>query len=252
LTRLSPSTLPLTLAVGAAWLALASANARAFDDRAAGVELFEKRVRPVLIERCAECHAGEEPESGLAVDSLAGLLRGGTRGAAIVPGKPNDSLLVSAVRHGELLKMPPRSKLAAAEIADIARWVELGAPWPGEAAVAVAAQSPADVEPPFEEMQREFWSFRTPVRPAVPVHREWVRSPIDAFVLARLDAAGLSPAPPADRRTLIRRVTFDLLGLPPTPEEVAAFVADESPDALLRLVDRLLASPHYGERWGRR
>ncbi len=227
---------------------------RAGEPDAAGLELFEKRVRPLLVERCEECHSGEEPESGLGVDSLAALLRGGTRGPAIVPGKPNESLLIRAVQHGELLKMPPKSKLPAAEIADLARWVELGAPWPGAAPVTVTPQAPANIEPPIEEVQREFWSFQTPVRPPVPNVNDgaWVRSPIDAFVLSRLEKANMSPAPQADKRTLIRRVTFDLIGLPPTPEEVAAFVADESPDSLERLVDRLLASPHYGERWGRR
>jgi cytochrome c553 len=201
---------------------------------------LETVVRPILIRRCFECHGPDSrAKGGLRVDSRAAVLKGGQTGPAVVPGDPARSLLIGAVRHDGDLKMPPRGKkLPEEEIAALAEWVRAGAPWPG-------ASSP---------MAPAHWAFLPPVDPPLPPAKEadWGGSPVDRFVRARLDAAGLEPSPPADRRTLLRRATFDLHGLPPAPEEVAAFLADRSPDAFERVVDRLLASPRYGERWGRR
>jgi len=219
------------------------------------LEFFEKQVRPVLVEHCSDCHSGEEPESDLDVDSLAGLLRGGIRGAAIVPGKPGESLLLSAVNHGEILKMPPKRKLQSRVIADLAKWIEDGAAWPNAQAMDVeeALGTEDNGGPQYTDEERSFWAFRPPVEPAVPdvQNTGWVRSPIDNFILAKLERKDWTPAAAAEKRTLIRRATFDLIGLPPTPAEVDAFLADDSPLAFARVVDRLLESPHYGERWGR-
>jgi cytochrome c553 len=218
----------------------------------AALDFFEKRVRPLLAARCYSCHGPDsKARGGLRVDSLAGLLRGGDHGPALQPGKPEDSLLISAVNHGDVVKMPPKTRLPPQEIADLTAWVKMGAPWPD--AVAQTGSVEASGKPLFTAEQRNFWAFQTPVRPPVPAVRDrsWPRSPLDAFILAKLEEKGLRPAPPADRRTLIRRATFDLLGLLPSPEEVDAFLADGSPDALAHVVDRLLASPQYGERWGR-
>jgi len=218
------------------------------------IKFFEQRIRPLLVERCFECHSEDSAESDLRLDGLEHLLRGGMRGPAIVPGKPQESLLLSAVRHGELLKMPPKEKLPAAQIADLASWIARGAPWPDAAVRSDLPEATAsDSEPVFSQEERSFWAFQPPIKAGLPevVNAEWVQSPIDAFILEQLETCGFRPAPPADRRTLIRRATLDLTGLPPTPEEVATFVNDDSPHAFAKLVDRLLASPAYGERWGR-
>lgn len=216
------------------------------------VEFFEKSIRPVLVQNCIDCHGPDDVQSKLRVDSLSGLLTGGERGPAIVPGKPKESLLLSAVKHEDVLQMPPKNKLSPREVADIAKWIELGAPWPGTSVEAASTSKKADAAVITDE-DRRFWSFQTPVAAAPPkVHDEaWVRTPIDRFILSDLAANNLQPSRPADPRTLIRRATFDLTGLPPTPEEVEAFAADASPKAYEALIERLLASPHYGERWGR-
>src|SRR5262245_5196166 len=214
----------------------------------AGDEFFERKVRPLLVERCHKCHTGKKVRGKLRLDSRAALLKGGETGPAVVPGEPDKSLLIKAVRYEGEPKMPPRTKLTDGEIADLVAWVKSGAPWPGGRAKPAVGPEPFDFE-----KRRRHWSFQ-PVKPVAPPAvkgRAWPRSPLDAFVLARLEAKGLSPAPPADRRTLLRRVTFDLTGLPPTPDELAAFLADGRPGAYERVVDRLLASPAYGERWGR-
>jgi len=217
-----------------------SGAARAQTD---GGDFFEKNVRPLLIQRCYACHGtAGNPMGGLRLDSRESILKGGGRGPAVAPGNPKGSLLLTAVRQtDEDLKMPPGKKLSDAEIATLAQWIEMGAPW--------AANQPA---PPAKAAEK-YWAFVPPKSPAAPQvkHADWVQSPIDAFVLAGLEAKGLQPAPAASKRELIRRATFDLTGLPPTPEEVQAFLADAKPDAFARLVDRLLASPQYGERWGR-
>ncbi len=222
------------------------------DDRARPAEFFEARIRPILVEHCTRCHGPKKQESGLRLDSREGLLKGNDAGPVVAPGRPDESPLVEAVRHGGAVKMPPAGKLPDRAIADLAAWVEMGAPWP-EAAAARSTSSGVPDAAAIAAAARRHWAFR-PVRdePPPPVRdAAWPTDPLDRFILARLEAAGLSPSPPADRRTLIRRVTFDLLGLPPTPEEVAAFEADTSPEAYVRLVDRLLASPRHGERWGR-
>jgi hypothetical protein len=207
------------------------------------VRFFESAVRPVLVENCQKCHGAAKQWNGLRLDSRAAVLRGGDSGPAIVPGKPDESRLIRAVRHtDDEFQMPPDSKLTERQIADLARWVEMGAPFP---AAATASGKP--------HRDPNHWAFQPPTEPPLPMIKEvaWSRSPIDHFILARLEAAGLAPAGPTDKRTLIRRVTFDMTGLPPLPEEIDAFLADDRPDAFERLVDRLLASPAYGERWGR-
>jgi cytochrome c553 len=216
---------------------------------AAGIELFEKRIRPLLVARCYECHGPDEQENELRLDRYAGMISGGAAGPAVVPGNVDASLLVTAVRYIDAdLQMPPDEKLNDAEIADLERWVKLGAPHPNSDSVPSTADNPDTTL-----AAAEHWAFQPPVESALPVVVDagWPQSPIDAFVLARLEAVGLAPAAAADRRTLIRRATFDLIGLPPTGAEVAAFVDDPSPDAYANVIDRLLASPRYGERWGR-
>jgi hypothetical protein len=217
-----------------------------------GNEFFENRVRPLLVENCHRCHSTATKQRGnLLLDSRAGLLKGGDNGPAIVPDHPERSLLIKAVGYTDAdLRMPPKGRLTAEQVADLTAWVRMGAPWP--AGTAPHPGGPAKAAFDLRERRRH-WAFQ-PLHSGPPPsvrHAAWVRTPVDAFVLAKLEAVGLAPAPPADRRTLIRRVTYDLIGLPPTPAEIDAFLADESPDAYPHLVDRLLASPHYGERWGR-
>jgi cytochrome c553 len=214
-------------------------NAKASD----GVDFFEKNVRPVLVRQCLACHSSPtSPMGGLRLDTREGMLKGGARGPAVVPGKPADSLLLRAVRQSDSLKMPPSGKLKDADIAALAEWIEMGAPWGAPVATSNSA-APA----------KKYWAFVPPAEPKLPeVHNgAWAKSPIDRFVLAALEAKGLQPAAAADKRTLIRRATFDLTGLPPTPDEIRAFLEDSRADAFARVIDRLLASPHYGERWGR-
>jgi len=216
------------------------------------VEHFEKRVRPLLVEHCLRCHGPEKQKGGLRLDSAAALKQGGETGPSVVPGKPESSLLVEAVGYAGDLKMPPKGKLPDADQAAIRQWVSTGAPWPGDSpATSSTASTPPG--PSISPEQKAFWAFQPVVEPALPsVQNEaWVRSPIDRFILAGLEAKSLRPAPPADRRTLIRRATFDLTGLPPSPEDVAKFLADKSPEAFDRVVDRLLGSSAYGERWAR-
>jgi cytochrome c553 len=226
----------------------ASAGAADSPPQAAG-DFFEKEVRPLLVERCGKCHGAEKPKGGLRLTSRANLLKGGESGPAAVAGKPEQSLLIQAIRYSEALQMPPKEKLGEREIAILTRWVELGLPWPEAKVVTGAAGAKFQIT----EEQRRFWAFQ-PVRevspPAVKAENQ-VQSAIDRFILAGLEAKGQRLARTADRRTLLRRVTFDLTGLPPTPEEMDAFLRDASPDAFARVVDRLLASPAYGERWGR-
>ncbi len=212
-------------------------------------EFFESRVRPVFVAHCYPCHssAAKKSKGGLRLDTREGLLKGGDSGPALIPGDPDKSLFIRAIRQkDEHLRMPPKQKLSSTQIADLAAWVKAGAPDPR------TANSAAKYGMSLDEGRR-FWSFRPVQKPPVPLVKDssWQSTPVDAFILARLEAAGVAPVPQADRRTLLRRVTFDLTGLPPTPAEMDAFLADTSPEALARVVDRLLASPRYGERWGR-
>ena len=215
---------------------------------------FENKIRPILVARCDRCHgspSGEE-KANLRVDSLEALLRGGDSGPAIVPGAPEKSLLILAVRHDGAVSMPPKLKLPQTEIDALTAWVKMGAPWPryaGKPAVATPHSPPRH----WSEKERSFWAFRPPEREPLPpvTDKAWPRSPIDQIILARLETNGLRPAPVAEKRALIRRATLDLCGLPPSTAEIDDFVGDESPAAFARVVDRLLASPRHGERWGR-
>jgi hypothetical protein len=217
----------------------------------AAAEFFEKKVRPVLVEHCYRCHSSEAKKlkAGLLLDSREGLLKGGDNGPALVPGQSEKSRLIEAVRYKNVdMQMPPTGKLADTVIADLAAWVKMGAPWPGKASVATVKNN-FDLE----RRKREHWAWQPIRSPAPPTvtDKSWAKTPIDQFILAKLEAKKLRPAAPADRRTLIRRVYFDLIGLPPTSEEVEAFVRDSDPDALAKVVDRLLASSQFGERWAR-
>ena len=231
LLRLTPAVL---------WLAAAHlVNAQStLDER----RFFEENVRPLLAKHCLGCHNNQAKMSGLSLESRESSLLGGGRGAAVVPGEPAQSVLIQAVRRTGELKMPPAGPLESQEVAVLTQWVQAGAPWGVEV---------------YEEAKRagaSHWAFQpaTKVDPPLVNDEEWVRNPIDRFVLARLEASQIRPLPEAQRRTLIRRLSLDLIGLPPTPQETAAFLADTKAGAYERLVNRLLDSPHYGERWGRR
>lgn len=217
------------------------------------LDFFEKKIRPVLVEHCYECHSADSKslKGGLRLDTREGVLRGGETGAAVVAGKPNEGLLLKALRY-EDFEMPPSGRLPDKVVADFKKWIELGAPDP-RVESATAENAPTTAGKIDLEAGKKFWAFQPPQRHRLPSVKQlgWIEQPIDGFIQAKLDEAGLSPSPPADRRTLIRRVTFDLIGLPPTPDEAEAFVADSSTDAYEQLVERLLASPHYGERWAR-
>ncbi len=231
----------------------APARAVAGDDGAASardLEFFESKVRPLLVQHCYECHssATSRPKGRLRVDSREALLEGGLSGAALVPGDAEASLLVEAVRYGSEIAMPPKGKLAEHEIELFAEWVRRGAPFPTSA----ASEGPG-VSAPVAASPAELWSLR-PIRdeaPPTPQDEAWCANEVDLFVRARHEQLGLAPAPRADRRTLLRRLSLDLTGLPPTLEDLESFEHDASPDAWTRQVERLLASPHYGERWGR-
>jgi mono/diheme cytochrome c family protein len=221
----------------------------AYGSRAASaddLEFFEKKIRPVFVAHCYPCHSSDAKKlrGGLKLDSRSDLLKGGENGPVVVPGNAQNSRLIEAVRYRNAdLKMPPpkQGKLTDEQIADLVAWVNMGAPCP---------DTPTTKQP---AAAKKHWAFQPVGNPSVPqVHqKKWVKTPIDAFILAKLEGKQLEPSPAADRRTLIRRATYDLTGLPPTAEEVDAFIKDKSPNAYEKLVDRLLASPHYGERWGR-
>jgi mono/diheme cytochrome c family protein len=221
------------------------------DDDRAGIAFFEQNIRPLLAEHCYQCHSAQAKKvrGGLRLDSRAGWAKGGDSGPALVPGKPDGSLLIQAVRYQDEVKMPPKGKLAPRQIDLLVQWVRQGAPDPRTGPAADVARKAIDID-----QGRKFWAFRPLTVSAPPPLKDgaaWCRTPIDDFILGKLRAHGLTPNPAADRATLIRRVYFDLLGLPPTPEEIDAFVKDPDPSAYERLLDQLLDSPHYGERWGR-
>ena len=214
---------------------------------------FENEVRPLLAENCFQCHADEKQKGDLRLDSLAKMLTGGESGAAVVPGKPEESLLIQAVRY-ESFEMPPEKKLSDAQIQILTEWIRMGAPWPGSdpSAPMVRKTASGGIDP-FTDEDRTWWALQPVTRPTIPVIQDstWARNDVDRFVLSRMLVEELSPAPAADRTSLARRLYFDVTGLPPTPEQVAAFVNDKSPDAYEQLVDRLLASPEYGEHAAR-
>ncbi len=241
--------------LGTCWLGSGyELEAQATD--ASDLEFFERRVRPLLAKHCFACHGAEidTPHGNLRVDQRSGLMKGGSRGPAIVPHRPDESLLIRAVR-GDSIQMPPGGKLKAREVADLVEWVRLGAPWPE--AQAAASPAPADGDnPDWEKIRASHWAWE-PVRKAAPPQvseESWVRNPIDSFVLAKLESAGLEPAPSADAGTLVRRMHLDLVGLPPTPDEVAEFVvaARRDPQGTVeQKITELLGSVRYGERWAR-
>ncbi len=248
----------LSIIVGAL-IALASLGntslAPAADNTPDGIEFFEKEIRPLLVTRCFECHGDlEKVKAGLKLTSRAAILSGGESGPAASPGKPTESLLIEAIKYRGI-DMPPKGKMPETEIAKLERWVEMGMPWPEGAAPEKPATEEKKEESTFtiSDAQRSHWSFQPLHVSAPPDVKDaaWCAGPIDRFVLAGLEARGLHPNALADKRTLLRRVTFDLTGLPPKPEDAQAFFSDESPEAYAKVIDRLLASPQYGERWGR-
>ena len=227
-----------------AWAVLPLAAQQEPSERfsADAIRFFENEVRPVLFSKCAACHNDKLRTSRLSIENREAILDGGSRGEAASPGLPEESLLIHAIRRQGELKMPPGGALAPQELSALVRWIEMGLPWPARPATGTTVEGSG-----------RHWSFQ-PIRPpGEPVVSDalWIRNPVDRFILARLDQEGLQPAPEADKTTLMRRLYVDLIGLLPTPEEVDAFVADARPDAYERLVDELLKSPHYGERWGR-
>src|SRR3954452_6665763 len=209
----------------------------------AGLDLFEKRIRPVLVEHCYPCHSASAvtPQGGLLLDSADGIRRGGSSGVVVRPGNPDLSLLIRAIRHTDkALKMPPGTPLSPEIVSDFEAWIRAGAPLPADRA-------------PASKKQPVLWSVTRPGLPDVPAvqGQQWMRNDVDLFILSRLEAKGLVPALEADKRTLIRRASYDLIGPPPSTDEIDRFVRDTSADAFEKVIDRLLASPRYGERWGR-
>ncbi|MBS0210066.1 MAG: DUF1553 domain-containing protein [Planctomycetes bacterium] len=228
--------------------------AQAIEIPAEQAEFFEKKIRPLLVEKCYECHSEQSKalKGNLRLDTRAHALKGGDSGEAIVPGNPNNSSLIQAVRW-QTFEMPPSGKLTGDEVAALVKWVELGAPWPGDGEPAATITEKSYDWP---TLRAGHWAWRPVVRPELPAVKQtgWTRNGIDFFVLGQLEAAGLQPSPPATPRVLVRRIYFDLIGLPPTPDEVAAFESacqKGRTKAIADLVDRLLAMPQYGERWGR-
>ncbi|MAX38854.1 MAG: hypothetical protein CME33_20050 [Gimesia sp.] len=213
------------------------------------IKFFEKEVRPLLSEHCWSCHAEKEQKGALRLDTRGHILLGGESGTSVVPGKPDQSLLIEAIRY-ESYEMPPAGKLPAKQIKILEKWVALGAPWPGADDSVPVRQAHG---PAFTDEDHTWWAIQPLQDVTVPktTDSDWGRNEVDRFILSKLKQQGLTAAPEADRKTLIRRVYFDLHGLPPTPEEVQEFVNDQRPDAYERLVDRLLSSPRYGERWAR-
>ncbi|MBI2947172.1 MAG: DUF1549 domain-containing protein, partial [Verrucomicrobia bacterium] len=216
------------------------------------IDFFEKKIRPILVERCYECHAAsaKKLKGGLRLDTQAGWVKGGDSGPAIVPGKADESLLIKAIRSTDPdSQMPPKGKLPDVEIAALVQWVKIGAPDPRDSEISNFKSQISQIS----NSSTNHWAYLPPnkSRPPEVRARTWPRTDIDRFVLAKLEAKGIRPGNDADRPTLARRAYYDLIGLPPTPEQIDAFADDATPDALARLVDRLLQSPQFGERWGR-
>ncbi|WP_162179908.1 PSD1 and planctomycete cytochrome C domain-containing protein [Bryobacter aggregatus] len=217
------------------------------------LKFFETKVRPLLATQCQGCHSSKSKMAfgGLRIDQKASFFQGGQSGALVVPGKPDESLLLKVVGYSSELKMPPTGKLKAEQIDVLREWIQMGAPWPEEAAPVVDASVAIQAKTKAAALQHWAWKPVAKVTPPKTKATDWSAQAIDQFILAKLEEKKLKPSPDADRQTLLRRVYFDLAGLPPTPKEVNAFVADKSPKALETIVDRLLAAPSFGERWGR-
>lgn len=233
----------LLLGLGAASTLTLAADT---DTERENAKFFETSIRPILSKRCYDCHGEKKQKGGLRVDNIGFLKTGGDTGPALTPGDPEKSALIEAIRwKNDDFKMPPKEKLPDEEIAALEKWVKLGAPWPDSGAKVVVTEGG------FTEEQRKFWSFQPLAKVEPPaVNTAWVRNDIDRFIGQKHAELKLDPAPEADRHELIRRVYFDLIGLPPTPAEIDAFVKDQDPQAYEKHVDSLLANPHYGERWG--
>jgi len=219
-----------------------------------GERFFEAKIRPLFAQQCQACHGEKAQKGGLRLDRAAGLRKGGDSGPAVVAGDPQKSPLFHALQYDGPVRMPPQGKLKPQQLEDVATWIRMGAPWPeyGGRESGVRSQG-KNARGEGAKAQGPFWSF-VPVkaqRPPTVKNKAWVKSPIDAFVLAQLEAKGLKPSPAASKRELVRRAYFDVIGLPPAPEDVERFVTDTSPDAYEKLIDRLLAMPQFGERWGR-
>lgn len=211
------------------------------------LEFFESKVRPILVNRCYECHSGERTEGGLSLESRKAILHGGDYGPAIEVGDPDESLIIDAVNYGDFYEMPPKSKLPQEEIDILTRWVEDGAAWPATDDIAISNGEEFDIE----ILKEQHWCWEAVVRPQVPrIDSDWASDPLDKFIEKQVTEAGLKLAPQADRATLLRRVCFDLIGLPPTQEQIQSFVVEQS-TTFEQIVDELLASPHFGERWAR-
>ena len=214
-----------------------------------GDEFFESKVRPLFSAQCQVCHGEKQQMGGLDLSRRAGLDRADGAEPVVVPGNPDASSLIHVVRYESKIKMPPTGKLSDGEIADLTEWVRMGAPWPDPK----ISQRSAGHDGGFTDEEKSWWSFQPVVRHDPPAvgNADWVRTPIDNFILARLEKEGFAPAPEADKLTLLRRVTYDLTGLPPTEREIDDFLADDSLNAYEKVVERLLKSSRYGERWGR-
>ncbi|GEP44349.1 PSD1 and planctomycete cytochrome C domain-containing protein [Brevifollis gellanilyticus] len=235
-----------------AYTATASVSLLGADSTSAKLEFFEKKIRPILVENCHTCHSADtKPSGGLRVDDRQGLFLGGNSGPAIVPGDAKASLLLERIQHADPKKLMPKEgdKLTAGQIADLTTWIQDGAEWPRERIPASLTRT----NPEFEKLKKSHWAWQPLTQPAVPPTTDttWAEDDLDRFVLAKLDEKKLAPVRDADRVTLLRRVTFDLTGLPPTSQEISSFVSDHSSDAFAKVVDRLLESPAFGERWGR-
>jgi hypothetical protein len=232
---------------------LVSGGVHGADPTAEKIEFFEKKIRPILVENCYTCHSAEtKPSGGLRVDDRQGLLVGGNTGPALVAGDPDSSLLLERILHTDAKKLMPKEgdKLTEAQVNDLRTWIKDGAAWPAER----IPPSLTRANPEFEKLKKDHWAWQPLTKPQAPAVKqsEWAKSDVDRFVLAKLEEKGLSPVTDADRVTLLRRVTYDLTGLPPTPEAIESFVKAEDPEnAFAKVVDRLLESPAYGERWGR-
>jgi hypothetical protein len=225
-------------------------SAQGAEKNTRGLEFFETKIRPVLANQCYECHSAKSTKikGGLLLDTRAGLREGGDSGTVIVPGKPDESLLIKSLRHEGDIKMPPKNRLPDSVVQDFVQWVSMGAPDPREGQAASKGYKTMTLAE-----AKTFWAYQQPKKSAPPVtnNTSWAKSTIDQFLLAKMEEKGVTPVADAERTTLLRRLNFDVIGLPPTPAEIEAFVNDPAPDAVAKVVDRLLASRHFGERWGR-